>query len=395
MKNVVVGVTGSIAAYKAAELVSRLRKSGKNVRVILTKNGSEFITPLTLETLSGYPVACDMFEKKTQYEVEHIALAKWADAFVIAPATANFIAKYTVGIADDMLTTTVLAAKAPVIIAPAMNTAMYEHVTMQENMKTLKERGVHFIEPGAGLLACGDVGKGRMEEPVNICRYIDDLFVGKDLCGRHILVTAGAAREDIDPVRFITNRSTGNMGVSIANAAARRGADVTLIAGSIQVEPRDDVKVCRVRSTQDMYDAVHANLSGQDIVISAAAPADFTPESRSDEKIKKQGTGELNLRLVPTPDILKSIAQDKGDRLHIGFAAETVDIAENARKKLVFKSLDAIAANDVSEKGGGFGFGESAITLICADGNTYSSGKMSKADIADWLLDRINDLWKK
>lgn len=394
MKHIVLGVTGSIAAYKAAEIVSRLRKAGHEVKVILTKNGSEFITPLTLETLSKNPVACDMFERKTLYEVEHIALAKWANVFVIAPATANFIAKYAVGIADDMLTTTVLAARAPVIIAPAMNTAMYEHETTQENIKKLKERGVLFVEPSEGLLACGDSGRGRMEDPEKICAFIEDLFIEKDLVGRSILVTAGAAREDIDPVRYITNRSTGNMGVSIANAAARRGAHVILIAGSIQKQPRADVETVYVRSTQDMYDAVHAHLDGQDVVISAAAPADFTPENRSDVKIKKQDTDAMTLRLVPTQDILKSIADKKGKRLHIGFAAETNDIDENAKKKLEAKSLDAIAANDVSEKGGGFGFSDSALTLFCTDGNTYRSGRMSKTELADWLLDRIIDLWK-
>lgn len=394
MKHVVLGVTGSIAAYKAADLVSRMRKKGYEVKVILTQNGSEFITPLTLETLSNNPVACGMFDKKPSYDVEHISLAKWADVFIVAPATANFIAKYAVGIADDMLTTTVLAARCPVVIAPAMNTAMYEHVTMQKNMKTLRERGVYFVEPGDGHLACGDVGKGRMEEPEKILEFIDFLLCEKDLAGKRILVTAGAATEDIDPVRFISNRSTGKMGISIANAAAMRGASVTLIAGHTEIEPKAFVNCIHVRSTNDMYEAVKANIEDADVYISAAAPADFTPDTVSGVKIKKQGNNGIDLHLVPTVDILKSIADDKGGRIHIGFAAETNNIAENAQRKLQSKNLDAIAANDVSEKGGGFGFGESALCLYFADGRMLSSGRMPKEKLADWLIDNIKGLWQ-
>ena len=393
MKHVVLGITGSIAAYKAAELVSRMRKKGFEVKVILTQNGSEFITPLTLETLSNNPVSCGMFDKKLSYDVEHISLAKWADVFVVAPATANFIAKYAVGIADDMLTTTILAARCPVVIAPAMNTAMYEHITMQKNMATLKERGVHFVEPGVGHLACGDSGKGRMEEPEKILAYVEYLLSEKDLAGKKMLVTAGAAIEDIDPVRYITNRSTGKMGISIANAAAMRGADVTLIAGHTETEPISAVKCIHVRSTNDMFEAVKAHIKDADAYISAAAPADFTPETVSDVKIKKQNEAGIDLHLVPTVDILKSVADEKGTRLHIGFAAETNDIESNAQKKLFSKLLDAIAANDVSEAGGGFGFGESALCLYFADGRKVQSGRMTKELLADWLLDNIKDLW--
>ena len=394
MKHVVLGVTGSIAAYKSAELVSRLRKDGYEVKVILTKSGSKFITPLTLETLSCNPTACDMFVREGSYDVEHIALAKWADVFVVAPATANFIAKYTVGIADDMLTTTVLATHAPVVIAPAMNTAMYEHITMQENMQALKKRGVYFIEPDSGFLACGDVGKGRMEEPVRICEFIKTLLTEKDLCGKRFLITAGATCEDIDPVRFLTNRSTGTMGVSLANAAHMRGAAVTLVAGHINSSAvLSGINMINVRSTHDMYEAVRANAAHSDVIISAAAPADFTPEAKSDAKIKKQGSDGLCLKLKPTEDILKSIADSKGSRIHIGFAAETNNIEENAQKKLRSKCLNAIAANDVSKSDNGFGTGNNAVTLYCEDGSKYDSGTMSKSRLSDWLLDKIRDIW--
>ncbi len=396
--HIVLGVTGSIAAYKSAELVSLLKKRGCEVKVILTKSGGEFITPLTLETLSKNRVITDMFDRNFEHEVGHISLAKWADIFVIAPATANFIAKYTYGIADDMLTTTVLATKAPVVIAPAMNTAMYEHETMQGNMRILRSRGVHFIEPESGLLACGDVGKGRMESPENICNFLlklkedEKTSEKKDFEGISVLVTAGATVEDIDPVRYITNRSTGKMGISIADAAKRRGAKVYLVAGNTHIKPSEAVDAVYVRSCADMCSAVKEKAPLCDIVISAAAPADFTPKKYTTEKIKKGGQSELTLSLVPTEDILKSIS-DKAGRVHIGFAAETNDIESNARKKLESKNLDAIAANDVSKEGSGFGLGKDSLTLYRRDGGVFKSGSMEKESLADWLLDRVIEIY--
>lgn len=401
-KHILLGVTGSVAAYKAAELIRQFRKADCEVKVILTENGSRFITPLTLETLSNNPVVCDMFSRETPYEVEHISLAKWADVFVVAPASANFIAKYTYGVADDMLTTTVLATKAPVIIAPAMNTAMYEHITVQSNMKILRERGVRFVEPDSGFLACGDVGKGRMEEPAEICSFVLRLLNGdktdrekKDLCGRTVLVTAGATIEDIDPVRYLTNRSTGKMGVAIANAAAKRGAKVTLVAGNVKLCADSSVRRIDVRSTHDMAIAVGENIADTDVCICAAAPADFTPKAKADEKIKKNGENGLSLELVPTEDILLGIAKDKGKRLHIGFAAETNDVENNARKKLEAKGLDAIAANDVSKSDCGFAVDTNALTMFFSDGRVEKSGLMQKSDVADWLLDKVTELLRR
>ncbi|MBQ9949694.1 MAG: bifunctional phosphopantothenoylcysteine decarboxylase/phosphopantothenate--cysteine ligase CoaBC [Clostridia bacterium] len=392
--NIVLGVTGSIAAFKAAELTSKLCKAGHNVHVILTKNGSEFVTPLTFETLSKNAVACDMFRRERPFEVEHISLAKLADVFVVAPATANFISKYAMGIADDMLTTTVLATRAPVIIAPAMNTAMYEHAAVQENMRILRDRGVYFCEPETGVLACGDTGKGRMQEPALICEMIEKILTEQDYAGKRVLITAGATREDIDPVRFLTNRSTGTMGVSLANAAAMRGASVTLVAGAVQARISDDVKVVSVRSTADMYEAVSKHADEADIVICAAAPADFTPREKSSIKIKKGDKDDLCISLMHTRDILKGIADKKGERLHIGFAAETNDIEQNAKRKLTEKNLDAIAANDVSDESSGFGLGKNAVTLYMKDGRRYESGPMEKPTLANWLLDRIKEIWQ-
>lgn len=394
--NIVLGVTGSIAAYKAAELVRLFKKRGYDVKVILTASGAEFITKLTMETLSKNPVVTDMFVRETLYEVEHISLAKWADAFLIAPATANFMGKYANGIADDFLTTTVMATKAPVIIAPAMNTAMYESPANQANMDTLRSRGVHFCEPDVGELACGDTGRGRMAEPEAIVDFTEHLLERKnDLSGKTVMVTAGATIEDIDPVRYITNRSSGKMGVALANACSERGADVYLVLGeNSRAEVNPGVHTVRVRSAEEMLKAVRTDIDKCDIFISAAAPADFTPAHYSESKIKKTAGNEesLTLELKRTTDILKNLSEDKHGRLHIGFAAETDDIEENAKKKLRDKNLDAIVLNDVSAPGCGFSVDTNAVTWLSAGGARITSPLMRKTEIAHWIIQRILEL---
>lgn len=394
---VVLGISGSIAAYKSAEIIRLLKKRGAEVRVILTKSGAEFITAKTLETLSNYPVACDMFAKIENYDVAHVSLAKWADVVLVAPATANIIAKFVCGIADDMLSTTLLAAtnRAKIVFAPAMNTQMYDSPQNQLNMQRAVEFGAEFIEPSSGELACGDIGRGRMDEPINIVNALYEMKEQKsDLFGKRFLVTAGATIEPIDPVRYITNRSTGKMGVAIANAAASRGADVTLIMGKATNHSiSSNIKVIDILSSQDMYDAVISNISNADVFISAAAPADFTPENYSDQKIKKS-SGELVLKLKKTEDILKSVSENKGKRIHIGFAAETENLFENAVSKLQSKKLDMIAANDVSQLNCGFAHDTNAIELFFPDGTHISSGLLSKKEVAHWLINHVISLFK-
>ncbi|NLB61061.1 MAG: bifunctional phosphopantothenoylcysteine decarboxylase/phosphopantothenate--cysteine ligase CoaBC [Clostridiales bacterium] len=394
---VVLGISGSIAAYKSAEIIRLLKKRGAEVRVILTKSGAEFITAKTLETLSNYPVACDMFTKIDNYDVAHVSLAKWADVVLVAPATANIISKFVCGIADDMLSTTLLAAtnRAKIVFAPAMNTQMYDSPQNQLNMQRALEINAEFIEPASGELACGDIGRGRMDEPINIVNALYDMQENKlDLVGKRFLVTAGATIEPIDPVRYITNRSSGKMGVAIANAAASRGADVTLIMRrdtTHSIHP--NIELIEILTSETMYEAVHACIIGTDVFISAAAPADFTPESYCEQKIKKQD-GELVLKLKKTEDILKSVAKIKGNRIHIGFAAETENLFENAVKKLKSKNLDMIAANDVSQSNCGFGYDTNAIELFFPDGTHTNSGLLSKKEVAHWLLNHAAKLFK-
>ncbi len=389
-KNVVLGVTGSIAAYKACDVVSRLRKQDVDVRVILTRAGAQIITPLALETMSANPVIVDMFHRETPWEVEHISLAKRADVFLVAPATANFLGKAAHGIADDMLTTTILATHAPVLVAPAMNVNMYENPAVQENIACLKKRGWHFIEPDAGLLACGDVGKGRLAEPEAIvAAAMALLFPRRDLTGKHVLVSAGPTQERIDPVRYITNRSSGKMGYAIAEAAAARGAHVTLVSGPVALPVPEGVERVSVVSSSDMFEAVHAAFSSCDGLIMAAAPADFTPAAFAEQKIKKNGREGMTLELAATRDILKSIGEKKGKQRVMGFAAETEHLAENAAKKLAAKNLDMIAANDVTAAGAGFAVDTNAVTLYKRDGSAEHSGMMPKRTLADWLLDRL------
>ena len=330
MKHVVMGVTGSIAAYKACDIISALRKSGVDVHVILTHAGAEIITPLTLETISGNRVVKDMFDSDRHFEVEHISLAKLADLFLVAPATANFIGKMASGIADDMLTTTVMATTAPVMIAPAMNTNMYLDAATQANIETLKRRGCEFIAPATGHLACGDEGIGKLAAVEDIVRAVlDKLNVKRDLEGKRVLVTAGPTREAIDPVRYITNRSSGKMGYAIAEAAAERGADVTLISGPVSLRTPGGVKRVDIVSSDELCDSVIERFPGCDILVMAAAPADFTPAEFSSEKIKKGGDN-LTLNLRATRDILKTIAPLKSNQKVMGFAAETHNVENNA-----------------------------------------------------------------
>jgi phosphopantothenoylcysteine decarboxylase/phosphopantothenate--cysteine ligase len=387
-KTVVLGVTGSIAAYKSAEIVSRFRKLAVNVRVILTSAGSKFITPLTLETLSHAPVITDMWSRETPWEVEHISLAKAADAFLVAPASADFIAKAAYGIADDMLTTTLLATRAPVIVAPAMNSFMYSNPAVRENIAKLKQRGFIFIEPEEGLLACGDTGSGRLAEPSLIVEKVTFLlYRKKDLIGKRIIVSAGPTREQIDPVRFISNRSTGKMGFAIAEAAGERGAEVTLVAGKTDIQAPSCRERVDVISTEDMFRAIDERFTNCDALIMAAAPADFTPANVSDHKIKKKENLSLTLELKPTPDILSGMGGKKENRLLVGFAAETNNIEAYAREKLTAKNLDMIAANNVSEKGSGFETDTNSVTMYFKDGSVKSSGMKSKREVADFILD--------
>ncbi|MFR4000145.1 MAG: bifunctional phosphopantothenoylcysteine decarboxylase/phosphopantothenate--cysteine ligase CoaBC [Christensenellales bacterium] len=389
MKHVVMGVTGSIAAYKACDIISALRKSGVDVHVILTHAGAEIITPLTLETISGNRVVKDMFDSDRHFEVEHISLAKLADMFLVAPATANFIGKMASGIADDMLTTTVMATTAPVMIAPAMNTNMYLDAATQANIETLKRRGCEFIAPATGHLACGDEGIGKLAAVEDIVRAVlDKLNVKRDLEGKRVLVTAGPTREAIDPVRYITNRSSGKMGYAIAEAAAERGADVTLISGPVSLRTPGGVKRVDIVSSDELCDSVIERFPGCDILVMAAAPADFTPAEFSSEKIKKGGDN-LTLNLRATRDILKTIAPLKSNQKVMGFAAETHNVENNAIEKLKRKKLDFIAANDVTAEGAGFGTDTNIITLYGADGSREHSGMVTKREAADWLLDRL------
>lgn len=391
-KCVVLGITGSIAAYKAAEITSRLKKNGVDVRIILTKAGAEFITPLTLETLSANPVVTDMFLRDTPWEVEHISLAKRADAFLVAPATANFIGKYASGIADDMLTTTIMAAVCPVLIAPAMNVNMYDSDANKSNMELLKRRGCMFIEPDEGFLACGDVGKGRLADPAKIVDIVmRALYPKRDLEGIRILVTAGPTREEIDPVRYITNHSSGKMGFCIAQAAARRGADVTLISGPVALKTPDGVKRVDIVSSSELYDAVNSHYNNCDILIMAAAPADFTPSRRAVHKIKKRDLERMSLELLPARDILALMGAKKRERVLIGFAAETENLLENAVLKLEKKHLDMIVANDITAPGAGFQSDTNSVTLILSSGTVKDSGLLSKVGVADWLLDETVD----
>ncbi len=388
-KTIVVGITGSIAAYKAADLVSRLKKhEGFTVRVIMTKAATEFIAPLTLETLSGQPVIVDMFNRETPWEVEHISLAKAADVMVIAPATANIIGKLAGGIADDMLSTTVMATKSPVLIAPAMNSNMYTNPVVQSNMDRLKERGYTFVEPRTGMLACGIAGVGKLA-PVDVIHdSIMNMLTEKDLKGKSVLVTAGPTREPIDPVRYISNRSSGKMGYAIAGRAAARGADVTLVTGPVQLPIPNGVRAVKVQTTEDMLNAVMAEYEKNDIIIKAAAPADYLIKDYSKVKIKKTES-ELELKLSINPDIAAELGRKKGGRFLVIFAAETDNAFKNGLDKLERKNADLIVINDVSREGAGFEVDTNIVSIVDREGAVEHCPMMSKQEVADHILDAV------
>ena len=395
-RHVVLGVTGGIAVYKACEVVSRLRKMGAAVHVIMTKNATEFVAPLTFETLSNHPVVTDTFARPETWEVEHIALAKRADVFVIAPATANCLAKMVCGIADDMLTTTVLATKAPVLVAPAMNTGMWTAEATRQNVGTLKTRGVRFVGPESGMLACGDTGAGRMSEPVEIVEAIVGLLCPKqDMAGLRVMVTAGATRERFDPVRYMTNDSSGKMGFAVAEAARARGAEVTVIAGHTTAQEPQGVNIVRVDATLELRDAVVSRAPDADIVIQAAAPADYRFAETHAEKYKKRKGEPLVVELVENPDIAAEVGRMKrpGQTL-VGFAAETGQKLSNARQKLDKKNLDLIVFNDVTAPGAGFNVDTNIATLVTRESETACSLR-TKRELADDILDAVMALRAK
>lgn len=386
---VVLGVTGGIAVYKACELLRLLQKRGIDVFVVMTQNACRFVAPLTFETLSGHPVAVDTFDRPQTWEVEHIALAKRADLFLIAPATANIMGKMACGIADDMLSTTVMATRAPVLVAPAMNTGMWENAAVQQNVKTLRARGVEIVAPVSGHLACGDNGAGKLEDVAVIAeRACELLFAKKDMEGLRVMVTAGPSREALDPVRYISNRSSGKMGYAIAQAAQKRGAEVTLLSGPVAIEAPQGVKLVPFTTTQELLDRASELAQEQDLLIQAAAPADYRAKEIAPQKIKKQGGEPMAFTLVENPDVAATLGKAKrSGQVFVGFAAETNDVLAHARDKLARKNLDMIVANDVTRPGAGFDVDTNIVTLITKDGQE-ALPMMSKAEVAQRILDR-------
>ena len=386
---VVLGVTGGIAVYKACELLRLLQKRGIDVFVVMTQNACRFVAPLTFETLSGHPVAVDTFDRPQTWEVEHIALAKRADLFLIAPATANIMGKMACGIADDMLSTTVMATRAPVLVAPAMNTGMWENAAVQQNIKTLRARGVEIVAPVSGHLACGDNGAGKLEDVAVIAeRACVLLFAKKDMEGLRVMVTAGPSREALDPVRYISNRSSGKMGYAIALAAQKRGAEVTLLSGPVAIEAPQGVKLVPFTTTQELLDRASELAQEQDLLIQAAAPADYRAKEVAPQKIKKQGGEPMTFTLVENPDVAATLGKAKrSGQVFVGFAAETNDVLAHARDKLARKNLDMIVANDVTRPGAGFDVDTNIVTLITKDGQE-ALPMMSKAEVAQRILDR-------
>ena len=386
---VVLGVTGGIAVYKACELLRLLQKRGIDVFVVMTQNACRFVAPLTFETLSGHPVAVDTFDRPQTWEVEHIALAKRADLFLIAPATANIMGKMACGIADDMLSTTVMATRAPVLVAPAMNTGMWENAAVQQNVKTLRVRGVEIVAPVSGHLACGDNGAGKLEDVEVIAeRVCKLLFAKKDMEGLRVMVTAGPSREALDPVRYISNRSSGKMGYAIAQAAQKRGAEVTLLSGPVAIEAPQGVKLVPFTTTQELLDRASELAQEQDLLIQAAAPADYRAKEIAPQKIKKQGGEPMTFTLVENPDVAATLGKAKrSGQVFVGFAAETNDVLAHARDKLARKNLDMIVANDVTRPGAGFDVDTNIVTLITKDGQE-ALPMMSKAEVAQRILDR-------
>ena len=394
-KTVLLGVTGSIAAYKIASLASALKKLDADVHVIMTKNATNFINPITFESLTGNKCLVDTFDRNFQFQVEHVSIAKKADVVMLAPASANVIGKIAHGIADDMLTTTIMACKCHVFISPTMNTNMYTNPILQDNLSTLRKYGYEIIEPASGYLACGDTGAGKMPESEELLSYIiREIAYEKDLTGKKILITAGPTMEAIDPVRFITNHSSGKMGYALAKMAMLRGAEVTLVSGRTSIEPPDFVKVVPVTSAKEMFDAVTSVSNEQDIIIKAAAVADYRPVNVSDEKVKKSD-GELSIPLERTDDILKYLGEHKGESQFLcGFSMETSNMIGNSRAKLVKKNLDMIAANNLKVEGAGFRNDTNVLTLITQN-EEVSLELMSKEDAANIILDKILSLISK
>ncbi|BET58725.1 bifunctional phosphopantothenoylcysteine decarboxylase/phosphopantothenate--cysteine ligase CoaBC [Geobacter sp. 60473] len=393
-KEIVLGVCGGIAVYKAVELVRLLTGAGANVHVIMTRSATEFVAPLTFQTLTSNPVHTELFNLIAEREIGHISLADRADLFIIAPATANVIGKIAHGIADDMLTTTVMATRSPVLIAPAMNCNMYRNPLYQENEARLRRHGYLFADPVRGMLACGWEGEGKLQSPEIIFEEAVTALAPKDLAGEHLLVTAGPTQEEIDPVRFVSNHSSGKMGYAIARVARRRGAEVTLVSGPTCLDAPWGVETVRVASAVEMRAAVMAALPTATVVIKAAAVADYRPVVRATGKIKKNADS-LVIELEKNPDILAELGGIKGERLLVGFAAETADLLENARKKLVAKNVDMMVANDVSLEGAGFHGDTNIARLLYRDGTSEELPLMTKDDMAALILDRVAELRKK
>ena len=391
-KNILLGVTGGIAAYKIANLASMLKKQGANVKVIMTENACQFITPMTFETLTAQKVYTDTFDRNFEFKVDHIELGKWADVFLIAPATANIIGKLANGIADDMLTTTALAMRCPILVSPAMNTAMFENKVVKHNIMKLRTYGMDIIMPASGHLACGDTGAGKMPEPEMLLEYIKrGVYKKKDLVGKKVCVSAGPTREAIDPVRYISNNSTGKMGVEIAKMAAYRGAKVSLIVGPSNVFVPDFINRIDIKSAEDMYEEIMKISDSQDIIIKAAAVADYTPANYSDEKIKKKD-GDLAIELSRTKDILKELGERKENnpkkQFICGFSMETENMEENSKNKLAKKNADMIVANNVKVDGAGFGTDTNVVTIFTKD-NEIRLDKLSKTEVAEKIFDEI------
>lgn len=387
-KNILIGVTGGIAAYKVVEVASRLKKLGADVRVMMTRNATEFVSPRTFREITGNAVSVEMFGDAANFHVAHIALADFADAVLIAPATANFLAKAANGIADDLLTTTVIASDKPLIIAPAMNTKMFNHPATQHNLKILAQRGAIILEPATGELACGTSGKGRLPEPIEICAAVEKIFAPKILHGKKILVTAGGTVEAIDPVRYIGNRSSGRMGYEIARSTVNAGAEVVLISGKSDLTAPTGLKFVKVDSAVEMREAVLSEFDSVDAVIMSAAVADYRVKNPAAQKIKKSAD-TLTLELVKNPDILRELGDLKKSQVLVGFAAETQNVLEYARKKLVEKNLDFIVANDVTAEGAGFNVATNIASIIWRGGDVENFPMMSKSSLAEKIIERV------
>jgi phosphopantothenoylcysteine decarboxylase / phosphopantothenate---cysteine ligase len=400
---VLLGVTGCIGAYKAAEILRGLQRRGVQIRVVMTRHATEFVRPLTFEALSGQPVIVEMFDRPNYATIEHIAVAREADLLLVAPATANTIAKFAHGVADDFLSTVYLSNTNPVLIAPAMNVEMWNHAATQDNIKILRERGVSFVAPGVGYQACGEVGMGRLAEPEEIVERaleilksrISDLK-SRDLAGERVMVTAGPTIEDLDPVRFIANRSSGKMGYAMAEAARDRGASVVLISGPVNLPPPENVETVRVRSTREMFEAVMSRLQDVTVFIGSAAVADFRPARLAEQKIKKDGRRKITLELEETEDIIAAVgaAPNRERRIVAGFAAESQSLLEYAERKLQEKGLDLIVANDITRADAGFGVETNAATILKRDGSRVELPLQSKRALADRTLDEIAGLRK-